>query len=266
MIDDPSRFVGSVPENYDKYLVPHIFQEYAEDLARRVQRRSPSSLLELAAGTGVVTRRIRDLLPNNCEIVATDLNEPMLEIARKRFGPEESIEFRQADATALPFTDAGFDVVACQFGVMFFPDKQRGYAEVFRVLEPGGAYLFNVWDSLSENPFAEFAHEVVAKFFPDDPPGFYQVPFHYHDVEQIRSDVSAAGFVDVTIERLPVVSAISSAADFAKGLVFGNPLNEEILSRGGDPDAVCTAIAQALEQDVGSKMPLSALIVEAVKE
>jgi ubiquinone/menaquinone biosynthesis C-methylase UbiE len=119
MIDDPSRFVGSVPENYDKYLVPHIFQDYAEDLAKRVQRRSPSRLLELAAGTGVVTRRIRDLLPGECEII----------------------------------------IVACQFGVMFFPDKQRGFAEVFRVLESGGRYLFNVWDSRSENPFAEISQK-----------------------------------------------------------------------------------------------------------
>ena len=132
MTDDPSRFVGSVPENYDRHLGPRIFEGYADDMADRVAAHKPSRVLELAAGTGILTRRLRDVLPDSCEIVATDLNEPMLEIAREKTGNPASIIFQQADGTDLPFADESFDLVACQFGVMFFPDKHRGYTEVLR--------------------------------------------------------------------------------------------------------------------------------------
>lgn len=265
MTDDPSRFVGSVPENYDRYLGPRIFEGYAEDLAKRVVTQKPSRVLELAAGTGILTQRLRDLLPDSCEIVATDLNEPMLEIAREKTGNPESIVFRQADGTELPFADESFDLVACQFGVMFFPDKHRGYTEVLRVLEPGGMYLFNAWDSRQANPFSATAHAVIEAMFPDDPPGFYKVPFHYHDVEEIRRDVSAAGFQNVDIDRVAITSKIPSATDFAQGLVFGNPLSEEIKSRGGNPDAAAEAIAKAIDETLGGEMPLSALVVAATK-
>ena len=165
----------------------------------------------------------------------------------------------------LPFADESFDLVACQFGVMFFPDKHRGYTEVLRVLKPGGRYLFNAWDSHEANPFAATANGVIEGMFPDDPPGFYQVPFHYHDVEEIHRDVAAGGFESVEIERVAITSRIPSATDFAQGLVFGNPLNEEILSRGGDPNAAADAIAKAIDETLGGEMPLSALVVEATK-
>lgn len=265
MTEVASRFVGSVPENYDEHLGPLIFEGYAADLAQRLANASPARLLELAAGTGIVTRKFRDLLPGECAIVATDLNEPMLEIARKRFNSGESVTFDQADATDLPFADGSFDAVACQFGVMFFPDKHRGYTEVLRVLSSGGTYIFNVWDSWKKNPFAEIVHEVVKKLFPDDPPGFYEVPFHYHDSDVIRRDVSAAGFSEVNIKSVSKRSKIPSAADFATGLVFGNPLIEEIVSRGGDPLAARDAIAEAIDANLGAEMPLCALIVEAKK-
>jgi ubiquinone/menaquinone biosynthesis C-methylase UbiE len=260
-----SRFVGSIPENYDRYLGPLIFEGYAADLAQRLAKANPKRLLELAAGTGIVTRRCRDLLRTECEIVATDLNEPMLEIAKKRFDSRDSVTFDQADATDLPFADGSFDAVSCQFGVMFFPDKNRGYTEVLRVLRSGGTYIFNVWDSWRTNPFADIVHGVVEKLFPDDPPGFYKVPFHYHDTDVIRRDVLSAGFSDVNIERISTSSKIPSAADFATGLVFGNPLIEEILSRGGDPLAACDSIAEAIDAKLGAQMPLCALIVEAKK-
>jgi ubiquinone/menaquinone biosynthesis C-methylase UbiE len=265
MTDDPSRFVGSVPENYDRCLGPRIFEGYAEDMAQRVASHKPSRVLELAAGTGILTKRLRDLLPDSCEIVATDLNEPMLEVAKQKTGNPESIVFQQADGTELPFDNESFELVACQFGVMFFPDKHRGYTEVLRVLEPGGTYLFNAWDSREANPFSATAHSVIETMFPEDPPGFYQVPFHYHDVEQIRRDVSAAGFRSVDVERVAISSRVGSAADFAQGLVFGNPLSEEILSRGGNPQAAAEAIARAIEETLEEEMPLSALVIEATK-
>lgn len=265
MASQASRFVGSIPENYDSGLGPHIFDDYANDLARRAAELQPQSVLELAAGTGIVTRALRDALPGACELVASDLNPPMLEVAKAKFSPEERVRFEAVDATELQFGDASFDVVACQFGVMFFADKARSYAEVWRVLKPGGAYLFSTWCSWDENPFARIAHEVASRFFPEDPPAFYKVPFHYHDADEIQKSVLAAGFATATVTPVSFQPKILSAARFAQGLVLGNPLSEEIRNRGGDPEAIRDAIAVAIDAQLGRDMPLRALVVQANK-
>lgn len=265
MVDQAAQFVGSIPENYDQDLGPHIFVDYADDLTRRVTAASPQSVLELAAGTGIVTRKLRDSLSAETQLIASDLNPPMLEVAKSKFRPHEAVEFKQVDATKVEFDDHRFDVVVCQFGVMFFPDKDRSYAEVHRVIKPGGSYIFNVWDSWDRNPFARITHEAVAAFFPEDAPGFYRVPFSYSDAEQIRGSVELAGFSDVVIEHVPVQAAIPSASRFANGLVFGNPLYDEIVSRGGDPQEVCEAVTAAIERELGSEMPLQALVIHARK-
>ena len=179
----------------------------------------------------------------------------MLDIAKSKFQTDEQLNFESADATDLPYNASEFDTVVCQFGVMFFPDMQRSYEEVFRTLKPGGQYVFNVWGSLKSNPFARIAHETVTEFFPDDPPGFYQVPFGYNDTNVITTSVTDAGFSHVRVEQLNITSEIPSSADFATGLVFGNPLFEEITSRGGDPDKVRSAISDALER-VGGELEI----------
>jgi ubiquinone/menaquinone biosynthesis C-methylase UbiE len=206
MTDDASKFVGSIPEHYDACLGPRIFNGFAEDLAGRVARSGANSVLELAAGTGIVTRKLRDSLPDSSDLVATDLNVPMLDSARKKFREGESVQFKEADAMNLPFPDASFDCVSCQFGVMFFPDKAQSYAEAFRVLKPGGQYLFNVWDSWAKNPFAQLAHEVLADVFPEKPPGFYRVPFSYRDTEEIATSLASAGFAAITHETVALES------------------------------------------------------------
>ena len=149
MTNQAAQFVGTIPENYDRGLGPHVFVDYAADLTRRVTSTSPNRVLEMAAGSGIVTRMLRDALPASTHLLASDLNPPMLEVARKKFKAGEKADFQPADATALPFEDAAFDAVVCQFGVMFFPDKDKSYREVYRVLSPGGCYLFNVWDARS---------------------------------------------------------------------------------------------------------------------
>jgi ubiquinone/menaquinone biosynthesis C-methylase UbiE len=140
-LSNDASFIGTIPEHYDRGLGPVIFADYAADIARRAAAGSPARVLEIAAGTGIVTRQLRDLLPAGADLTATDLNPPMLEAARAKFRPEEQVDFRPADATALPFRDRSFDAVVCQFGVMFFPDKDRSYREIHRVLAPGGRYL-----------------------------------------------------------------------------------------------------------------------------
>ena len=265
MSEQASRFVDSIPGYYERFLGPHLFRGFADDIASRAARAQPESVLELAAGTGIVSRCLRDVMPPACNVTATDLNSPMLELARTKFDSHENIQFRTADACDLPFDDDSFDAVVCQFGVMFFPDKLRSYEEVLRVLTPGGRYLLNVWCSWEANPFARIAHEAVARFFPADPPGFYKVPFGYNDESEIEHSLLSAGFGRVDISSVKHSADIISAADFAAGLVFGNPLYEEVTTRGGDPDDIRSAVAASIERELGDSMPLEALVIEAEK-
>ena len=244
-----------------------IFVDYAADMARRVAAFSPTRVLETAAGTGIVTRKLRELLPTEADLLATDLNAPMLEVARAKFGPGEQVEFQPADATALPFPDGAFDAVVCQFGLMFFPDRQIGLREARRVLAPGGRHIFSVWDSHRHNPFGRIAHETVASFFPTDPPQFYRVPFSCHDIDPIKESLIEAGFADIRIAVVRLEKQIPDAGPFARGLVYGNPLADQIRARGGaDPERVVDALTAALHREFGpdpGRMSLQAIVFEA---
>ena len=225
-------FAGSIPEIYDRYLVPLIFDSYAVDLAKRVRAADPRRVLETAAGTGVVTRAMETRLPAHTRIVATDLNVAMLNQAKARQSESRRIEWRQADALALPFEDHSFDLVTCQFGVMFFPEKVQGYKEARRVLKPGGSFIFNVWDKISENEFADTVTEALAAFFPHDPPRFMaRAPHGYHDIERIHAELEAAGFADISVDALEDTSKASRPCDPAIAYCQGTPLRREIEAR-----------------------------------
>jgi ubiquinone/menaquinone biosynthesis C-methylase UbiE len=267
MKDDATGFIGSIPDHYDRGLGPNIFVDFAADIARRAATGHPARVLETAAGTGIVTRKLRDALPVSVHLTATDLNPPMLEVARGKFRPGEQVEFKPADALALPFPDASFDTVICQFGLMFFPDKARSFAEVFRVLGPGGRYVFSVWDSHRHNPFGRIAHEVSGSFFPADPPQFYNVPFSCHQIDPLKESLIAAGFGDIDIAVVSVEKQIPDAATFAQGLICGNPLIDQIRSRGGvEPERVIDAVLQAVRREFSKgHMPLQAIVFSATK-
>ena len=243
-------FAGSIPELYDTYLVPLIFEPYAADLVDRLASRLPARVLELAAGTGVVTRAMASALPENVSIVGTDLNQTMLDQAAAR-GTKRPVTWRQADATALPFADGGFDMVVCQFGVMFFPDKARAYAEARRVLRSGGVFIFNVWDRLEENEFADTVTTALAAVFPQDPPRFLaRTPHGYHDRETIKRDLAAGGFTaSPEIITLAARSRAESCRIPAIAYCQGTPLRNEIEARDGSrlgeaTDSAADAIAQ----------------------
>jgi ubiquinone/menaquinone biosynthesis C-methylase UbiE len=222
-------FAGSIPEIYDRFLVPLIFEQYALDLAERLARTKPKNVLEIAAGTGALTRAIASRLPAHARIVATDLNEPMLDHAAAQQSDDRRIVWRQADALALPFDDQCFDVVACQFGAMFFPDKVRAYSEARRMLKPGGYFFFNVWDHICENQFADVVTEALATLFPENPPRFMaRVPHGHHDVQRIRGDLAAAGFGEISFEAVNQISKASSPSDPATAYCQGTPLRNEI--------------------------------------
>ena len=187
-------FSSAIPRIYDEHFVPMIFEPYARDLLDRIVARAPARVLELAAGTGVVTRHLAARLPAEVPIVATDLNQAMLDRAAE-VGTARPVEWRRADAMDLPFEAGTFDLVVCQFGAMFFPDRARAYAEARRVLRPGGRFLFNVWDRLADNEISQAVMDALAEIFSDDPPTFMsRIPHGYYDYGTIARDVAAGGF------------------------------------------------------------------------
>lgn len=244
--DADKVFTGSIPQLYERYLVPLIFEPYAADIASRVALRQPSCVLEVAAGTGVVTRQLANTLPPTVSILATDLNQPMLDQAAAA-GTTRPVEWQQADAMQLPYPDEAFDVVVCQFGVMFFPDKQNAFAEARRVLRPGGCFIFNVWDRIEQNEFAETVTQALESPFFDNPPRFLaRVPHGYHDLSTIAHDLTGGGF-----DRLPEFTALAarSRADSpripAVAYCQGTPLRSEIEVRGPSRLIEVTEIAAA---------------------
>lgn len=242
--DSDLVFAGSIPEVYERYLVPLIFQPYADDLANRLVDLDPTSVLELAAGTGVVTRAMAARLPASAAITATDLNQPMVDHAAA-LGTARPVRWRQADAVDLPFGDQSFEAVVCQFGVMFFPDRHKAFTEMYRVLKPRGVALFNTWDRIERNEVPEAVIDALATMFPDDPPRFLaRTPHGYHDTERIRADIRAAGFdATSTVQSIDARSRAASCTYPAIGFCQGTPLRNEIEARrpGGLEEATNVA-------------------------
>jgi ubiquinone/menaquinone biosynthesis C-methylase UbiE len=264
-----AQFAGTIPAAYDRYLGPILFQPYAEDMAARLDVPANGSVLEVACGTGILTRILRDRLPATTRLVATDLNEPMIRNAAQKFSERDAVEWQQADASNLPFGDQSFNAVVCQFGIMFVPDKTVCAREARRVLKPGGVFLFNVWDSMEHNDLGRIAHETITSFFENDPPAFYQVPFGYHDQREIKRVLEDAGFRDVRLDVVAKIGGASLPEDAAQGLVHGNPVAVAITER--DPSllpVITSAVAAALKKQFGEtavRAPMQAIVVEALR-
>jgi ubiquinone/menaquinone biosynthesis C-methylase UbiE len=257
-------FAGSIPIIYDRYLGDLLFDPYAQDLVARAVALRPARLLETAAGTGIVTALLVAALPE-AQLVVTDLNQAMVDVASSKISSPRA-EFATADAQSLPFADGSFDLVVCQFGMMFLPDRGAGYREAKRVLKAGGHLLFNVWDRLERNPATQVAADAVCALFPDDPPRFFQrVPFGYHDPDAIVDEVRSAGFSQINLETVSKVGRAAGPREAAIGLCQGTPLRNEIEARG-DLETATGAATQALSAAFGSgpiQAPMSAHVVSA---
>ncbi|MFC5142715.1 class I SAM-dependent methyltransferase [Actinomycetospora rhizophila] len=262
METDNARWVGSMPEVYERCLVAPFFRPFARELAARVARGRPVRVLELAAGTGAVTRELVAACPD-AEITATDLNPAMVELAASRVpGPTWEV----ADAMALPFPDAAVDHVVCGFGVMFLPDRPAAYAEVARVLAPGGRFLFTTWDTLAAHGFGQPLAQALDEVFPGDVPAFLEaVPHGYHDTEQVAADVRAGGLDVVDVTTLVLEGRADDARQVAVGLCTGSPLRAD-LTRRGDLDATVERVAGAMTRMLGDgpiTAAMSAHLIEA---
>lgn len=269
MTASDKSFTGSIPQIYDRLLVPMIFAPYARDLAQRAKAHQPRDLLELAAGTGAVTTVLAAELPASTRITATDLNEPMLVQARTHLAHAPRVRWQQADALALPFDDASYDAVVCQFGAMFFPDRVKGYAEGRRVLKPGGQLIFNVWDRIEENDFSDVVQETMHQVFANDPPEFLKrTPHGYHDGARIRAELSQAGFTDIAIETIAHRSHAGSPRDVAIAFCQGTPMRGEIEARSAPGlDAATQAVAEAVTRRFGDgpiEGGIQALVISAI--
>ena len=261
-------FSGSIPAIYDRYMVPLVFAPFAEEVARRAQSSMPGNVLETAAGTGIVTQALHRALPV-AEIIASDLNGPMLEVAAERLRSDK-VSFEVADAQDLRFADGTFDMVVCQFGVMFFPDKVRGNSEARRVLRDGGQYLLVIWDKVERNHATMVAGRAVADLIPGEAGRFYErIPFRYHDKTIIEGDLRAAGFDEIAIETIQMRSRAASARDAAVALVQGTPMRSDIEEVApGMLEAATDAAERALrdfEGPNGFDAPMSAHLVTATR-
>lgn len=264
-----TAFTGSVPDNYDKYLGPVLFEPYAVDLTDRLKGATLQNVLEIACGTGRVTAHLADAIPSNGQLMATDLNEDMLEIAKEKTG-NHNVHFQIADAQELPFDDNTFDHVVCQFGVMFFPDKLKAFREVYRVLQPGGKFLFNTWDSYESNPRSHLVKQVLNDVFKEKSPGFVnEVPHSFYSQDEIKQLLQQAGFNAVKLETVSKTSYYANVDYLIYGFFDGTPISVFLMHQPAElREAAKQQLKERILEQCGDhhiEVPMQALVCEATK-
>jgi len=259
-------FAGTIAENYEKYLRPVLFDKPAKDITNRVPH-SAGAILELACGTGIVTEALKEKFPS-AKITATDINPDMLAVAQDKM-QDSNIVWDVVNAEEIPYTDNSFDVVLCQFGIMFVPDKQKMVNEAFRVLKPGGKFIFNTWDEIKNVPATGIASEVITEFFKTDPPAFYTIPFSMYNPAEIKAYLENAGFKNISVENIKLEGTSPSPDDMAMGIVEGNPIYTEICQRGKNMlPAIKKSLSEKFAKAFGNtslKIPLSLFVTEGTK-
>jgi SAM-dependent methyltransferase len=252
MVDTSANFTGSIPKYYDSCLGSGWFDAFAIDLAQRLPAKPPGDVLEIACGTGLLTRHLREQLDPSLRLVATDLSAAMLDYARGKLGDSGSVEWREADAAELPFRDGEFGALVCGFGFMFVPDKNAAFSEARRVLKPGGILLFNVWDRIEENPHIQANAEVVEGLFPGDKEMRFRIPYEMYDSELLQGLLARARFTDVKIEKKAIPIGSVNARTIATGQIRGTPRSLLIEKRGVSLDEVIEKVTAALTRIGGA--------------
>lgn len=265
-MEKTSAFAGSIPANYEKYLGPFLFEPYALDLVSRLKDKKYNHILEIACGTGRVTKHLANSV-NYDSLTATDLNQDMIEVA-KGIVKNNNIKWQQADALDLPFEKNSFDLVVIQFGIMFFPDREKGLKEAYRVLKPGGKLIFNTWDKVETNEAIHEGRKIIESYFENDPPIFYNIPFSMFEKNGLKQLAVDAGFNNIKIELVKKQGVSTSATDLAKGIVEGNPVYLSIAERiPASLSDIKEKVRNKLIEKFGEpvKSPLQAWIIEAIK-
>ena len=251
---------------YDRFLGSALFEPYAIDLASRVADLTEGSVLEMACGTGILTQQLRTRLKPSVALTATDINPGMLDYAWNKLKQLKGINWKQADIANLPFSDASFNVVLCQFGLMFVPDKDRAFQEMRRVLVNGGMLAVSVWDRMEVNPWGVAVHTTIETLFPDNPPQFFNAPFNLAEVDLLQSLLSASGFDKITIQSVSLECRSNSARSLAIGMIQGSPILTEVSARGGSAELIVDAVANAfahLGGDSPFRTTMQAIVVTA---
>jgi len=224
-------FSGTIAKVYDEVQGPVYFEPYAIETAIRVAKLNPQNVLETACGTGRVTNHLHKVLSPHASLTATDISTDMMAIAKKKLSSEKNLSWLEADALQLPFADSTFDVVVCQFGIMFFPDKKKGLNEAFRVLKNGGTFLATTWSKLELNEIAAAGRNILKEFFDNDPPRTMNVAFSMHNKTEIKDLFSESGFTNVQIEMVVKTSVSESAEELASALIEGSTIREFIIQK-----------------------------------
>jgi ubiquinone/menaquinone biosynthesis C-methylase UbiE len=265
----PTAFAGSVPANYDQYLGPVLFEPYAIDLVSRINKASYKNVLELACGTGRVTKHLVSSLPAQGSLIATDLNKDMLNVA-KNIIPGTHVKWMVVDAQELPFDENTFDHIICQFGVMFFPDKKKGFDEAYRVLQTNGRFLFNVWDSLEMNPRSAIIKQIMQEIMGDEAPDFLSKgPYSYYDKDIIEASLESAGFKNIKLEVVQKTAYYAFAEDLIKGFVDGSPLSAYLVQQSPSlQQKIKDRLKQVIVAEFGETRiisPMQAIVCSASK-
>ncbi|MBK6446299.1 MAG: class I SAM-dependent methyltransferase [Bacteroidetes bacterium] len=264
----PIAFSGNIPQNYDAFLGPMFFEPYALEMSKRISKLAPANLLELASGTGRLTRMLPASSAENATIIASDINPAMIQFGKNRT-QFEKIQWMEIDAVSLPQKDSSMDCIVVQFGVMFYSDRVKAFKEALRVLKPGGVMLFSCWDIITNNPIAQLTNETLKHFFPIDTPAFYKVPFSYYDEDLITDELEEAGFDKIKIEIVQCTGESKSAADAAKGLTEGSPVIVELENRASEKvSEIREYMQKKITEQFGAtalQVPLSARIVTVQK-
>jgi ubiquinone/menaquinone biosynthesis C-methylase UbiE len=262
-----ASFAGSVPQNYDKYLGPVLFEPYALDLVRRIT--GAKNILEIACGTGRVTRHLLNALPPDGKLMATDLNAGMIEVA-KSIMQDGRIHWQVVDAQELPFENDSFDHIICQFGVMFFPDKAKAMAEAYRVLQPGGKYIFNVWDALEFNPRSAIIKTVMEELMGDEAPDFLKKgPYSWFDKDEITNLLKLTGFKEINLDVVYKTAYYETPGDLINGFVKGSPLSAYLAEQTDElREKIVNGLMDRVRGEFGdSKLesPMQAIVCTASK-